>query len=70
MWAVTVQQAEAYTTLTARFVIDFYALVGEWARWASEVVESWPDDLDDLPRDRSVTEDVVRRAERAARDTP
>jgi hypothetical protein len=30
--------------LTSRFLTDFYLLVGEWARWASSIVETWPDD--------------------------
>jgi DNA-binding PadR family transcriptional regulator len=52
--------------LTSRFITDFYAFVGEWARWATGVVETWPDDPSLATPDPSVTEETVRRAARAA----
>jgi DNA-binding MarR family transcriptional regulator len=52
--------------ITARFLTDFYALVGEWAQWAAERVEGWPDDPRDAVPDPSVTEETVRRAAEAA----
>jgi DNA-binding PadR family transcriptional regulator len=55
-------QRLAQLSLTARFATDFYALVGEWARWASGVVEAWPDDPGQATPDPAVTEDIVRRA--------
>lgn len=46
--------------LTVRFLNDFYALVGQWAKWAIEVVEDWPED----PRAAQVApeevEEIVR----------
>jgi PadR family transcriptional regulator AphA len=59
-------QREAQLALTARFLTDFYALVGEWAQWASGMVERWPDDGKPARPDHSVVEETVRRAARAA----
>ena len=52
--------------LTARLLTDFYAMVGEWARWATGVVETWPDDPRRATPDPAVTEETVRRAAAAA----
>jgi DNA-binding PadR family transcriptional regulator len=52
--------------LTSRFVTDFYALVGEWAAWATGVVEAWPDDPRDARSSREITAETVRRAALAA----
>ncbi|MGN6793976.1 MAG: hypothetical protein ACTHJW_16435 [Streptosporangiaceae bacterium] len=41
--------------LTSRFLTDFYLLVGEWARWASGIVGTWPDD----PRQAKVDPEVI-----------
>src|SRR5262249_52738298 len=40
----TFPEPGAQLDLTARFLTDFYAFVGQWARWATGVVEHWPDD--------------------------
>jgi PadR family transcriptional regulator AphA len=34
-------QRLAQLDLTARFLTDFYALVGDWASWAMGIVETW-----------------------------
>lgn len=52
----------AQLALTARFLNDFYVMVGEWARWASAIIETWPDDPAKATADRSVIEETVRRA--------
>jgi DNA-binding PadR family transcriptional regulator len=31
--------------LVGQFLIDFYLMVGRWAEWAGDVVETWPEDL-------------------------
>jgi DNA-binding PadR family transcriptional regulator len=59
-------QRGAQLQLSARFLTDFYAMVGAWARWASDMVETWPDDPRQASADPSVAEDLVRRAAAAA----
>jgi DNA-binding PadR family transcriptional regulator len=48
--------------LTSRFLTDFYLLVGEWARWATGIVETWPDDPRHARPDPEVIAETVRRA--------
>jgi PadR family transcriptional regulator, regulatory protein AphA len=55
-------QRLAQLGLTARFLNDFYAMVGEWARWATAVVEAWPDDPARAAADPSVFEETVRQS--------
>jgi len=38
------QERAAQTMLVGSFISDFYKLVAEWADWASDLVEQWPDD--------------------------
>ena len=52
--------------LTSRFITDFYAFVGEWARWARGVVEAWPEDPRQAQSDPSTAKETVRRAAAAA----
>ncbi len=59
-------QRLAQLHLTARFLTDFYAMVGDWARWASGVVDTWPDDPRQAQPDPAETEEIVRRAAAAA----
>ena len=48
--------------LTSRFITDFYLLVGEWARWASHVVETWPEDPRQARPDQEVIAETLARA--------
>ena len=48
--------------LTSRFLTDFYLLVGQWARWAAGIVETWPDDPRQAKPDPQVIAEIVRRA--------
>ena len=48
--------------LTSRFLTDFYLLVGEWARWATSIVETWPDDPRQATPDPQVIAETARRA--------
>ena len=48
--------------LTSRFVTDFYVLVGEWAGWARDIVEGWPDDPNKAAHDPAVIAETARRA--------
>jgi DNA-binding PadR family transcriptional regulator len=56
----------AVLDLTARFLADFYALVGEWAHWADTVVATWPEDPREAAADPAITEETVARADRVA----
>ena len=53
--------------LTSRFLTDFYLLVGQWARWAATVVETWPDDPRQAKHDPQVIAEIVRRAAEGAK---
>jgi PadR family transcriptional regulator AphA len=53
----------ALNQLTGRFLTDFYVMSARWVRWASSVVEAWPDDVRDAPFDPAVAEEAVRQAE-------
>jgi len=46
------------------FLTDFYAMVAQWAAWAEDVVEGWPDAPRDAVVDRAELEQSVRIAER------
>jgi DNA-binding PadR family transcriptional regulator len=52
--------------LVSRFVTDFYLLVLDWADWASNVVEEWPDNPSDAQPDPTALAEIVRRAQRGA----
>jgi len=53
--------------LTSRFLTDFYLLVGQWARWAATVVETWPEDPRQAKHDPQVIAEIVRRAAEGAK---
>ena len=53
------------TSVSVRFLIDFYALVAEWSRWAHDVVESWPDDPSQAAVDEALVRENVARADAA-----
>ena len=48
--------------LTSRFPTDFYLLVFDWARWATAIAETWPDDPSNARADPQVTAETIRRA--------
>jgi DNA-binding PadR family transcriptional regulator len=56
--------------LTSRFITDFYLLVLEWARWASSVVEEWPQDPRQAQYDAGTLAETVHRARRGAQEAP
>ena len=53
----------ALNLLGGRFLTDFYLTVARWVDWASQIVETWPDDVRDAPRDRKAAEEALRLAE-------
>lgn len=57
------QERLATNIVTARFLTDFYRMVAEWADWASELIEQWPDDPSKAKPDRAVLRETVRRAD-------
>jgi DNA-binding PadR family transcriptional regulator len=42
--------------LVGQFLVDFHLMVEHWADWASEVVDTWPEDLSAAPPDRTALE--------------
>jgi PadR family transcriptional regulator, regulatory protein AphA len=56
------QDRLATNVITARFLTDFYRMVAEWADWAAEVIERWPDNPSEAPPDIEIVRDTVRRA--------
>jgi DNA-binding PadR family transcriptional regulator len=53
--------------LTSRFITDFYLLVCNWAKWATSIVESWPEDPRQADHDPAVLAQTVNRARLGAR---
>jgi DNA-binding PadR family transcriptional regulator len=53
----------ALNQLAGRFLTDFYATVARWVRWATQLVETWPDDVTQAPYDTAAAEEAVRVAE-------
>jgi PadR family transcriptional regulator AphA len=57
----------ALNQLAGRFLTDFYVMVANWVTWASQVVDSWPDEVRDAEFDTGAAEDGVRLAESVAK---
>ena len=60
-------QRAALNQLAGRFLTDFYVMVAHWVDWASQLIETWPDDVRDAPYDVAAAEESVRLAESVAR---
>jgi PadR family transcriptional regulator, regulatory protein AphA len=60
----------AQTNVSVRFLIDFYALVADWARWAHRIVETWPDDPAQAVADETLFRENIQRADAAATASP
>jgi DNA-binding PadR family transcriptional regulator len=56
----------AVNQLVGRFLTDYYAMVTNWANWAIETVDAWPDDPARATPDPASLAETVRRAERLA----
>src|SRR5262249_17822987 len=39
--------------LVGQFLVDFHLMVERWADWASDIVDTWPDDVTGALRDRA-----------------
>jgi DNA-binding PadR family transcriptional regulator len=57
------QHRAAQNVLIGAFLVDFYRMVAEWAEWATEQVEGWPEDPGRATADPALLAEVGRRAE-------
>ena len=57
------QDRLATNMIAGRFLTDFYRMVAEWADWASEQIERWPDDPRRAEPNVDALRETVRRAE-------
>jgi DNA-binding PadR family transcriptional regulator len=53
----------ALNQVPGRFLADFYVMVARWVAWATEFVESWPDDVREAPFDVAAAEESVALVE-------
>jgi DNA-binding PadR family transcriptional regulator len=53
----------ALNQLTGRFLTEFYAMVARWVEWASDVVDTWPDDVTKAPFNQTAAAQSVQLAE-------
>ena len=58
------RERTAVNVVGARFLVDFYSMVADWADWASEVAASWPEHPRDAEPDWELMADIARRASR------
>ena len=54
-------QRDAKNLLFGRFFSDFSNMIGDWAAWATDVVESWPEDMSEATVDRELLRSIVER---------
>jgi PadR family transcriptional regulator, regulatory protein AphA len=59
-------ERSAQLNVSVRFLIDFYALVADWARWANDIVETWPEDPSEAVAEEELVRENVARADAAA----
>jgi DNA-binding PadR family transcriptional regulator len=55
--------------LVGQFLIDFHLMVEQWADWARDTVEAWPDDLTTAQPDRNALETQAAITSARARGT-
>jgi len=60
-------ERSAQSNVSVRFLIDFYALVADWARWARGIIEAWPDDPSKAIVDEALLRENVERADAATK---
>ncbi|WP_328992816.1 PadR family transcriptional regulator [Kribbella sp. NBC_01245] len=56
------EERRTTTLLMGAFLTDFYALVAQWAEWATAEVEGWPDDIASHRPPPELTQAVLARA--------
>lgn len=57
------QERVAQNHLGGRFLTDFYAMVAQWAEWATDQVGTWPDNPREAVPDQEAMEETTRRAQ-------
>ena len=57
------QNRAAPPMLAGAFFTDFYAMVARWADWATEQIETWPDNPADAVADPAELEAIARKAD-------
>jgi PadR family transcriptional regulator AphA len=57
------QYRAATPMLAGAFFTDFYAMVAQWADWATRQIEAWPDDPADAVADPAELEEIARKAD-------
>ncbi|MEU4561877.1 PadR family transcriptional regulator [Actinoplanes sp. NPDC023936] len=57
------QHRAAVPMLAGAFFTDFYAMVARWADWATEQVESWPENPADAVADPAELTAIARKAD-------
>jgi PadR family transcriptional regulator AphA len=58
------RERAAVNAVGARFLVDFYAMVADWAEWATGVAGSWPERPQEAEPDWELMADIARRARR------
>jgi DNA-binding PadR family transcriptional regulator len=53
----------ALNQLPGRFLTEFYVMVARWVRWATDIAQTWPDDVTQAPFDGAAAAEGVRLAE-------
>jgi PadR family transcriptional regulator, regulatory protein AphA len=56
-------QRAALNQLGGRFLTDFYVMVARWVEWASDIVDGWPDDVNEAPFSVAAAEEGARLAD-------
>jgi PadR family transcriptional regulator AphA len=57
------QYRAATPMLAGAFFTDFYAMVAQWADWATQQIETWPDDPADAVADPAELQKIALRAD-------
>ncbi|WP_181780838.1 PadR family transcriptional regulator [Pseudonocardia pini] len=57
------QERAAQGMLAGAFFTELYAMVARWADWATEQVESWPEDPAEAVADPTALAEIARRAD-------
>lgn len=62
------RERAAVNIVTARFMVDFYTMVADWADWAAEVMDTWPDHPKNAKPNWQLMEEIRQQAGRLTRN--